>query len=142
MKAHTFQDLLVSPQLCKRLQEKGFTHNTSIRYVPTENGGFEVFTKIFDYLSVYDEDIINIPGLSTPNYIPAYHIGELLPLLPNFFVGKTNNLYEVSIEVGYDIVPSFSSRYADAIALQVLEFCKTRSEVVLAFNSANQKANR
>jgi hypothetical protein len=141
MKAHTFQDLLVSPQLCKQLQERGFTPNTAIRYVPTENG-YEVFTKIFDYLSVYDEDIIKVPGLSTPNFIPAYHIGELLPMLPNFYVGRTNNIYEVSIDVGYDVPVTISERYADAIAKQILEFCKTRSEVILAFNSATQKANQ
>lgn len=141
MTSHTFLDLLVSPPLCKRLQEAGFTSNTSLKYVPTATG-FEVYTRLFDYLSVYDEDIVKIDGLSTPNYIPAYHIGELLPLLPNFFVGKNNNLYEVSIEVGYDVTPSFSSRYADAVALQVLEFSKTRSEIILAFNSATEKANQ
>lgn len=125
---NTFLNLFVSIPMSRALHEEGLTDNIAFKYIIYTNGPTHITCKAFDHLGLYNLDIIQ-QGVSHLPYetIPAYTIGDLLSILPDWVIAKTNNTYEVSIDKFYEQTPcKHHVRYVDAVAEAVLQLLQSK----------------
>lgn len=125
---NTFLNLFASVPMCRALNETGLTDNIAFKYVLYKDGPTHIISKAFDPLGLYSLDLSEVGVTQSPaEKIPAYTLGDLLSILPDWVIAKTNNTYEISIDKFYEQTPCRNHvRYVDAVGEAVLELLKSK----------------
>lgn len=110
----------VMPQLCAQLEEL-LPIETAFYWSSSDGETCELFSKLFDPDNYYLNTSRALNEIKIVKHYPAFSIGELSMILPDFAIDKVNNKYKIFCDAHYGLSDVTSDRIADGLALIVIE---------------------
>ena len=127
--------LFVSPMMCQLLNGKGITSEVPFWYHIYDDGRHFVVSDEFDYMGLYTQKIVDVPGVHTEyKRVPAYTLADMLALMPDYELSKEGNMHQVQCH-GHDGygVSGVHKSYTEAAAIcvkKMIDDGKLSAEVI------------
>ncbi|MES2457211.1 MAG: hypothetical protein V4594_16775 [Bacteroidota bacterium] len=129
----------VSPTHCKDLHEFGLQVNLSCQWNLYDRAVLRCY--LFDFEDYYRDNEKNIDQLNPPRAIwPAFQIGDLDLLLPNYCLSRDHSGFILSIENNYQVAIVTDKRMPDVFARMVVACLRAR--VLLPNTAINKLKNQ
>ncbi len=118
----------VCPQLCKELQEAGFSEPTHFYWKIYGNDIVKLVSYLFDKQGYYRDESVLADQVCPPLlYLPAFTLMDVQSHFPSYlleFNGTSH--FEISLDSNYPCEPCSANRLPDAFAKMWLQGCKQR----------------
>jgi hypothetical protein len=120
IKVFPLYESFVDVGLCMLLYREGLNPITPFKWRVLRHAA-TLTTTVFDTDNYYVDGQKMVDAIDAPAYFPAFTIGDLQKILPDYLLNKNNNEYELSCSSLFKLDVETSDRMPDVFAKVVIK---------------------